>query len=259
MPVAPTSIELWRRLALLGGVLVGVALFFLETSYASYRTLGIIILLAGLFLYIFLPRRKKVEDDISYSTGSMKAGDLAGLILLLPFYGLPFVINGGTTELFTYLWPVTVIMWALAFFPIILLYYNAWYASYRIELTSEAIYLINFKGIKTYRFDEITQVNYVVLRNPRWFRRLFLIVALLAMLGGRSSTQPAGSALLTESAAYGGLEFIKLGVKPTYIWFTSQNGGVIINNFNRVPEALRRAGIITNDTSREIEGFAMFM
>lgn len=46
--------------------------------YHPYRTIGIIIMILGLLLYIFLPRRKKQPDDISYSTGSMLAGDLVG-------------------------------------------------------------------------------------------------------------------------------------------------------------------------------------
>lgn len=255
MAQTTTGMELWRRIILLSGVLLGIALF----SSDMPNLMATLILLIGLLLYIFLPRRKKSADDISYSLGSMIAGDFAALILLVTFYGIPFLVNGGIGGLFTYLWPVTVIMWALALLPIMLFYYNAWHASFYIELSPASMYIISFKGVKTYHFKEISAVNNVLLRNPHWFRLLFKIVALLAILGGRSSTQPAGSALLAESAAYGGLEIIKAGEKPAYIWFTSQNGGVIINNFDRVLGALRKAGLTTNDTSQVIEGFAVFM
>jgi hypothetical protein len=36
-------------------------------------------------------------------------------------------------------------------------------------------------------------------------------------------------------------------------------GGVIINNFDRVPEAIEVAGVPFNKEPRNIEGFSMFM
>lgn len=229
--------------------------------YHPYRTSGIIIMALGLLIYIFLPRRKKLPDDISYSTGSMVAGDLVGAILLVPFYGLPYLINGGTVQAVTDLWPLTLVMWLLAGFSIYLFYSNAWHASYRIELTPQALSLISFKGVKEMRFDEMAAVDLVTLRNPGWFRKLFLALAFLSVVSGRaSSTQPAGSALLAANAAYGGLEIKgRRGEKPIYIWFSDQRGGVIINNFDRVPDAIEAAGISINKEARDIEGFSMFM
>ncbi len=226
--------------------------------YHPYRNLGIGVMAMGLLLYIFLPRRKKQPDDIAYSTGSMLAGDIVALILLLPFYGLPFLINGGTVQAVTGMWPISAAMWFPACLCVMLLYYNAWYASYRIELTPEALYQITFRGVRECRFDEMAAVNMVSLRNPGWFRKLFLAMAFLSIMGGRSSTQPAGSALLAATAAYGGLE-IRFQGQRLYIWFTDQNGGVIINNFDRVPKAIQAAGLQINQEPREIEGFSMFM
>lgn len=227
--------------------------------YHPYRNVGIGLMVLGLILYIFLPRRKKQPEDIAYSAGSRLAGDLAALILFLPFFGLPFLINGGTVQAITGLWPITAVMWFLASIAAILFYYNAWSASFRIELTPEALYLITFRGVRECRFHEISAVDVVSLRNPGWFRKLFLAIAFLSMLGGRSSTQPAGSALLAATAAYGGLEIKGRTGKPLYIWFTDQNGGVIIDNFERVPEAIEAAGVRINRDAREVEGFAMLM
>ncbi len=229
--------------------------------YHPYRNIGIIFLAAGLLLYIILPRRKKEPDEVAYSSGVMVAGDVAALILLLPFYGLPYLINGGTVQAFTDLWPITAVMWFLAIFSVALLYYNAWHSSYRIELTPEALYLITFKGVREFRFSDMDAVNIVSLSNPGWFRKLFLGMALLSLLGGRAtSTQPMGSALLAASATYGGLEICpKSGGKPAYIWATNQMGGVIINNIDRVMTAIGEAGLVINEEPREIEGFSMFM
>ncbi|NLB52539.1 MAG: hypothetical protein GX808_06325 [Syntrophomonadaceae bacterium] len=229
--------------------------------YHPYRTIGIIIMILGLLLYIFLPRRKKQPDDISYSTGSMLAGDLVGVILLLPFYGLPFLINGGTVQAITGLWPVTLVMWLIACISIYLFYSNAWNASYLIELTKDALSLVTFKGVREMRFEDMAAVDLVALSNPGWFRKLFLAVAFLSVISGRaSSTQPLGTALLAEGAVYGGLEIKgRSGGKPIYIWFSDQMGGVIINHFDRVPEAIEAAGVPFNKEPRAIEGFTMFM
>ena len=228
--------------------------------YHPYRIIGTIIMILGLLLYIFLPRLKKQPDGISYSSSSMLAGDLAAVILLLPFYGLPYLINGGTTQAFTGLWPITAVMWFIAVFGLIIFYYNAWYASYRIEITAEAIYIISFKGIRECRFRDLAAVNIVTLMNPGWFRKLILATAALSMLSGRRSTQPLGSAALAATATYGGIEIReKSGGKPVYIWATNQMGGVIINNIEQVLEAMEGAGVAINKEPREIEGFTMFM
>ncbi len=227
--------------------------------YHPYRKIGSAVLILGLLVYIVLPRRKKEPENISYSTGSMLAGDLVAMILLLPFYGLPFLINGGTVQAITGMWIISAVMWFLAFFCVMLFYYNAWYASYRIALTAESLSLITFKGVREYRFSEIAEVNMVSLRNPGWFRKLFLAMAFLSVMAGRASTQPAGSALLANSAAYGGLEIIGGSGKPLYIWFTNQNGSVIIKNFDSILEALETSGVRINEETRRIEGFSMFM
>lgn len=227
--------------------------------YHPCRLVGIGFMAAGLLLYIFLPRRKRMPEDIAYAGGRLVAGDIVALLLLLPFYGLPFLINGGTLQAVTGMWPISVVMWSLASLAILLLYYSAWYASFRVEITPSSLYLVTFKGVQECRFDEITAVDLVSLRNPGWFRKLFIAVAVLSFAGGGGSFQSAGSALLTKTAAYGGLEFRRRSGKPLYIWFTDQMGGVIIPNFVRVPEAIRAAGLEINQEAREIEGFSMFM
>ena len=228
--------------------------------YHPYRTAGIIVMVVGLLIYIVLPRRKKQPGEVAYSSGSMLAGDLAAVIILLPFYGLPFLINGGTTQAITGLWPVSALMWFMALFGVVLLYYNAWYASYRIELTPDAVCLVSFKGVRECLFSDMAGVDIVSLSNPGWFRKLFMAVAVLSMLSGGRSTQPMGSALLAASATYGGLEIkTRGGGTPGYVWVTNQMGGVMINNIDRVMTAIEAAGVTINQEPREIEGFSMFM
>ncbi|MGI6433991.1 MAG: hypothetical protein ACOX0F_01250 [Syntrophomonadaceae bacterium] len=228
--------------------------------YHPYRLMGLGVMVMGLLLYIFLPRHKRAPGDIGYAGGRLVAGDLVAVILLLPFYGLPYLVNRGTVQAFTGLWPITAIMWTIAVFCVILLYYNAWYASYRIELTPEALFIVSFKGIRECPFRDIAAVNIVSLSNPGWFRKLILAVAILAVLSGRRSSQPMGSAMLTATAAYGGIEICrKSGGKPVYIWATDQMGGIIIYNIDRVLEAFEGAGVVVNQEPRDIEGFSMLM
>lgn len=226
--------------------------------YHPCRLFGTGVLAAGLLLYFFLPRRKRKPEDIVYAASNLAAGDIVAVILLAPFYGLPFVINGGTVQSLTSLWPISAAMWFLALFGVAIFYYNAWYASYRIELTSDALYLITFKGVRELPFAEINSVSHVSLKNPGWFRKLFMTLALLSFIGGRSSPQPVGGAVLAATAAYGGLELGSRG-KPLYIWYTDQWGSTIIRNFDRLLGAIRASGRSINKEPREIEGFAMFM
>lgn len=227
--------------------------------YHPYRAVGWTIIFVGLLAYIFLPRRKKEPQDISYPTARLVAGDIVAIIFLALFYMLPFVINGGAIQAFTGMWPLTLIMWLWALSGILLFYYSAWYASYYIELAPQALYRLSFRGVEMCRFDDIQAVELVDLHNPRWFRRLFLILAIIALLSGRSSTQPAGNALLADTASYGGLEIRCRDGSKIYLWYTDQLGNTIIQNFDRVPRALEAAGIPIREAGREIEGFAMFM
>ncbi|MDD4169319.1 MAG: hypothetical protein PHD36_03510 [Desulfotomaculaceae bacterium] len=226
--------------------------------YHPYRVYGIGVMAVGLLLYIFLPRRKNKPDDITYAVSNLTAGDMVAVIFLVTFYGLPFLINGGTVQSLTYMWPISAAMWFLALFGVVMLYYSARYASFRIELTKDALYLITYKGVRELRFAEIESAGLVTLRNPGWFRKLFMALALFSFFGGRSSPQPVGSAVLAATAAYGGLELGNQG-RPLYIWYADQWGGTIIKNFNRVTDAIRSAGIKVNQEPREIEGFSMFM
>lgn len=230
-----------------------------EWIYHPFRTIGIGVIVAGFLIYLLLPRRKRNSEDIAYGTGNLIAGDIVALIILSIFYSLPFLINGGTMQAITGMWPISFVMWGMSFFGLALFYYSAWYASYRIEITSEAIYIINFKGVTEYLFSDMVSVDMVSLRNPKWFRKLFLVLSIISLAGGRNSVQSAGSAILAATAAYGGLELSFANKKTVYIWFTDQRGAIIITNFHRVPDAIRAAGIRINEQFREIEGFSMFM
>jgi len=230
-----------------------------EWMYHPFRIIGIGVIVAGLLIYILLPRRKRNPEDIAYGTGSLVASDIVALIILLTFYSLPFLINGGTMQAITGMWQITLIMWGMSFFGLALFYYSAWYASFRIEITPEAFYLITFKGVTECPFSDMVSADMVSLRNPKWFRKLFLVLSMISLVGGRNSVQPAGSAILAATAAYGGLEISFANKKPIYIWFTDQRGAIIVPNFQRVPDAIRAAGIRINEEFREIEGFSMFM
>ena len=114
-------------------------------------------------------------------------------------------------------------------------------------------------GIREIRFGEMKAVEEISLRNPGGFRKLFLALACISILGGKgTSTQPAGTALLSATAAYGGLEITGIAGKPILIRFCDQLGVVIINNFDRVPRAIEAAGIPITQVVRELEGFSMF-
>ncbi|MBM3298213.1 MAG: hypothetical protein FJY83_11535, partial [Candidatus Aminicenantes bacterium] len=105
------------------------------------RKFSLWILLAGLLFYVLLPRPKLDRASIRYAPWRVVLGDVASLLMFLPFFALPFFIVGGTVQTFTQGWIFLLIMWPLAFVGVWLLHDMARSASYEIRLRDDGLEL----------------------------------------------------------------------------------------------------------------------
>lgn len=222
--------------------------------YYPYRILGWAVLGIGLLLAICLPQPEKREDVIEYPRSRLVMSDILGVLLLLLFFGLPFLINGGTVQAVSGWWGLSLILWTLALGPVLILYASAAYASFQVRLGEESLYIAKAGGGREYRYDEVERVEEIGLQNPAWFRKLFFLVLMFSVLSGRgASKSSAGTYLLSEAAAYTGLALYFKDGQIQYIWFTDALGDIILPGFERIVQVLQAHGVSYHITDKVIE------
>lgn len=220
-----------------------------------YRIFGVGLLVIGLFFALLFPRPKKTEDVIEYARSRMMITDLLGVFLLLVFFGMPFVINGGTVQTITGWWGISLIFWLLAAGPVLIIYASAAYASFQVQLGMDCLSIARRGKVGVYRYDEFASVDLVTLKHPGWFRKLFLLVLALSFLSGGGTPTAAGTYLLSESADYAGLALKSKGGKTQYIWFTDAMGNILLPGFEKIVRAMEDHGVPYRKTGDIVEKF----
>lgn len=209
------------------------------------RKFGLPLLLAGLAVYIFLPRRKKERGEISYATWRLVLGDFAALLLFTLFFALPFFIVGGTVQTFTQGWVFGLIFWPLAGLGLWLLPLNAWYAGYRILPRNDGFFLESGGKNRDIPCARIVEYRPLVLTAPRW---LVWAGALAAISGkGAARVGATGRALLLAGSAYGGLGLKLDDGSSFYIWVTDAMGTNALNNSQAMIKTFDEAGVRRNE------------
>ncbi len=222
--------------------------------YYPYRIFGLGVLAIGLLLAVFLPKPRKQENIIEYPNSRLIAGDIVAVILLLLFWGLPFLINGGTVQAVSGWWGLSLVFWLLAVGPVFILYASALYASFQVRLGEQSFNIARAGGEREYPYDTVEKVEQVELRSPAWFRKLFWWVLVFSFLSGRGvSASTAGTHLLNTAAAYTGLALYFKDGQIKYIWITDALGNVILPGYERIIQALEAKGVPYRNSGRVIE------
>ncbi len=230
-----------------------------SSMYYPYKIWGEIFIMIGLLLAIFLPRVKPEDSDLTFSKSSIILGDIMGIVLLLLFYSLPFLISEGSIQSITGWWGLTMIFWTFAVAALFIMYANAWAASYQIKFNPDGIYRVTFKGIDEYLYSDIDSVNEVVLTYPEWFLKIYRIIIVFSALSGRGAvTTVAGPYMLAESAVYGGLALKSRDGRSTLVWYTDQNGSTILPGYERIIDECQTRGITYNHFPETMKGFYFF-
>jgi alpha-D-ribose 1-methylphosphonate 5-triphosphate synthase subunit PhnG len=220
-----------------------------------FRKFSLWIALLGLAIYVLLPRPKRRPEAVYYQTWRVILGDFASMILFVPFFAVPIFVIGGSIQALTMAWPLVLMMWPLAFVGIWLLRMGAWYASYELFVTTGGIELSTYKERRLFPFADMTYLQPIVVKPPRWL----VIASWFAVLAGRGRARigAAGRALMLGGSASNG---IGVGLKDgssAFFWVTDQMGGKALKNAERMIDALEKAGIPRKDKPKVIAGIAL--
>lgn len=218
--------------------------------FNPYRKYSLWILLAGVILYVALPRPKRERGSIRYAGWRVALGDVASLLLFVPFFSLPIFIVGGTVQAFTRGWIFLLILWPFALTGAWMLQEMARLAGYEIRLRDDGLEIRVRGKARTVRFRELAFFRPLVLRPPRWLIVLTWLSALAGKGGARSGA--AGRGILLGGAAYGGLGLFYKDGSSVNLWITDQMGSTALKNARRITESLDRAGVRREETPLEI-------
>lgn len=212
-------------------------------------------LLAGLVGYVVLPRSKPRKEGLYYARWRVVLGDVASMILFVPFFAIPVFVIGGSLQAVTLAWPLTLVCWPLAFVGIWLLRLGAWYATYRLTLRPEGIELSTYKERRLYRFQDMSFHQPVRVKPPRWL----IVLSWLAAFAGKGSARvgAAGRALMLSGSATDGVGIgLKDGSKA-FFWVSDQMGGQALKNAGRMLESLEKAGVRLKDEVKVVESITL--
>jgi len=137
------------------------------------------LVLAGLLIYILLPRPRKQPNQYRYSLMRSQIGvDLLAVFLGGIFLVLPILIISQNVKYVGVLsagsgWTfLTLICWFLALLGLVNLAISAWYEALYFETTTTSLRKVNLAGSKEYSFDQMIEMKPAVWRAPSWLRGL---------------------------------------------------------------------------------------
>jgi hypothetical protein len=215
------------------------------------RRFGLWLGIGSFMIHLLLPGRRRGKGAVSYARWRVALGDVFALILAAPFFLLPMMVIGGAVQAVTLAWPLSAVMWPIAFSGgAVLLTYSTWYASYEVVLLKDGIKISSYKGVNEYKFSDIAYHQRAQIRAPGWFVR-FMRTA--SMFSGRL----AASSAMVSSSSYGG---IALGLRDkgiVYVWVTDQMGHAAMTGYGAILQALKQGGIPEVDDERVVESMGL--
>ena len=193
-------------------------------------------LLAGLLVYLALPRRRLPTATIRYPGWRVVLTDVVWLLIFGPFFTLPVLIVGAFQPALL-AWPaLTAVFWLFACAGLFLLYIAAWYAVFSVDLAPSALSLTTLTGRHAVAFAEVAAFSRVRHRPPAWLVRALWLVAVLGRRG-------SGQAMLLSQAETGGLALTLRDGGRVYFWVTDTLGSPALAGAKRIETALAAAGV----------------
>lgn len=223
--------------------------------FFPYRTFSLWLALAGLIIYLVLPRTKADPKAIQYPLWRMVLGDILSFILIVPFFSFPFFIIGGTLQAFTVGWPLLIFFWPFLFIAIWLLVISAWFASYQILVLTDRLRISTYKGAKDFLYNDMACFQPVVFRSPRWL----IILSWLAAISGRGSARigATGRAMILSSSEYQSIGIEMKNGSMLYINISDMMGNSMLKESKDILRALRHSGVQQKTEAKEIRSLGL--
>lgn len=214
------------------------------------------VLLAGLALYILLPWPRKRPRALQYQRWRIILGDIASMILFVPFFSLPMFIIGGARQALTQAWFLILILWPLAFAGVWLLLFNARLAGFCLTWSETGLEISVGRKTRSLPFSQIGSIRPLLLRPPKWL----IIFSWLGALAGRGSAARAGSlgrALILSGSEANGIGLVLKDGSSENIWVSDQMGGPAVRNAGLLLTTLEKAGIPKQDKPKLIRSITL--
>lgn len=214
------------------------------------------VLLAGLALYILLPWPRKRPRALQYQRWRIILGDIASMILFVPFFSLPMLVIGGALQALTQAWILILILWPLAFAGVWLLLFNARLAGFCLTWSETGLELSIGRKTRSLPFSQIGSIRPLILRPPKWL----IVLSWIGALAGRGSaarTGALGRALILSGSEANGIGLVLKDGSSENIWVSDQMGGPAVRNAGLLLKTLEKAGIPKQDEPQLIRSITL--
>ena len=220
-----------------------------------YRRYSLWLILFGLLVYAFLPRRPAPPGAIRYPRWRLVLGDIVALLMSVPFFALPFFITGGTVQAFTQGWPLFFFFWPVFFLGLWLWFIAAWFASFTLSIGQDRLSLSTYKGAGEFLYRDMAYFQPVVFKPPKWL----IAASWLGALAGKGSAQigAAGRAMILSSSAWGSLGIRMRDGSDVFINITDQMGNDALKGLDTILGNLRANGVEEKVEVREIRSLGL--
>jgi hypothetical protein len=209
--------------------------------FYPYRQWALGLLVAGVALYIFLPRARKEKGAIKYPFGAVLLGDAAACVQTIPFFIIPAVIVEGFRQAFFEAWPLVAVFWLVGCVGLYLFKIVAWYAAYQLMVLKDRIRISTYKGTTEYPYTEMSFFQPVVFTPPRWLTVLMWLAALANKGGARIAG--LGRAFQLGSSAYSSIGIRLKNGSTLFLNMTNALGGLVFKEAEGIVQTLKEAGV----------------
>ena len=160
------------------------------------------------------------------------------------------IFNASVQQAILFAFGIVLFGWLMAIGGVWILLIDAWYAAYYLTLLPDRLQVFTDKGKSEYLFRDMLFIQPAVFTPPAWFKTVILIVGVLKIL----SRERGGGALLLASTRLGstGLRIELPADSSLFIQVTDAWGSNMMPGIERIPEALKEAGVTFKEEKQEI-------
>ncbi len=215
-----------------------------------YYFQAMLIALAGLLFYLFLPRKKPIPGALYTKRWQVMMIDAVALMLFLAFFMLGWFLAGPSSLGPNEGWFVAAVVWLFCLAGLYLFEQGTFYALFNMKAENDGLRIRTFQGELKIPYTDIEEVRGAILKNPRWLT----ILLTLASIFGRGSQRhlAGGQALIMGSASYPGMA-LKLKKSGTiYLWGSAS--GNTFTHMQRFHDGLLSAGVALDEEPIMVRG-----